>query len=65
MSERHPDIYNEFDLEAARKAGQAYERKRIIKLIDQHQRDINWTETHFKYSKALWVIKDLIKGEQK
>jgi hypothetical protein len=45
--------------------GKKRERQRIIKLIQQHERDINWTETHFKYSKALWTIRDLIKGEQK
>ena len=33
MSERHPDIYNEFDLDAARKAGQAYERNRLLREL--------------------------------
>lgn len=35
MSERHPFIYNEFDIEAARNAGKISERERIIKLLDE------------------------------
>jgi len=34
MSDRHPFIYNEFDIEAARKAGQSDEQERIIKLLE-------------------------------
>ena len=34
MSERHPMIYNEFDIEAARKAGHEDERNRIIRLLE-------------------------------
>ena len=34
MSERHPMIYNEFDIEAARKAGHEDERNRIIALLE-------------------------------
>ncbi len=33
MSERHPFIYNEFDIEAARNAGKSSEQERIIKLL--------------------------------
>jgi len=32
-AERHPFIYNEFDLEAARKAGAAVEKKKIFDII--------------------------------
>lgn len=63
MSDRHPNIYNEFDLEAARKAGQADEQERILSLIAQWEKDINWTRTHFEYSRALWEVEKLIKGE--
>jgi hypothetical protein len=34
MTDRHPNIYKEFDLEAARKAGQADEQERIVKLLE-------------------------------
>lgn len=34
-AERHPFIYNEFDLESARKAGSASERKKIFNIIAQ------------------------------
>jgi hypothetical protein len=63
MSDQHPNIYNEFDLEAARKAGQADEQERILKLIDKWRKDTNWTRTHFEYSKALSEVESLIKGE--
>lgn len=32
-ADRHPLIYNEFDLESARKAGSASERKKIFDII--------------------------------
>jgi hypothetical protein len=35
MTNRHLNICNEFDLEAARKAGQSDERELIIKIIEQ------------------------------
>lgn len=65
MSERHPMIYNEFDIEAARKAGHEDERNRIIKLLEQ---DIcpDWTITCC--DGACSAYKDavaLIKGNQK
>jgi hypothetical protein len=63
MSERHPNIYNEFDLEAARKAGQADEQERILKLIDKWRKDTNWTRVHFEYDRALSEVESLIKGE--
>jgi hypothetical protein len=75
MSERHPDIYNEFDLEAARKAGQAYERERIIKLLEQvaiqQQKVLDFNNQRKDASGREIVIATtyqllaLIKGEQK
>jgi hypothetical protein len=75
MSDRHPDIYNEFDLEAARKAGQAYERERIIKLLEQvaiqQQKVLDFNNQRKDASGREIVIATtyqllaLIKGEQK
>ena len=65
MSERHPMIYNEFDIEAARKAGHEDERNRIIKLLQQ---DVcsDWTVGCCDGACSAYqdAIK-LIKGEQK
>lgn len=35
MSDRHPMIYNEFDIEAARKAGRMDERLAIIRQLQE------------------------------
>jgi hypothetical protein len=62
MSERHPHVYSWFHLEAARKAGQAYERERIIKLLQA------WGEEAGCYccasDAAATDLIQLIKGEQ-
>jgi hypothetical protein len=65
MSERHPDIYNEFDLEAARKAGQAYERQRIIKLLETYEGCRNEFCNHYCECIRSDFFIQLIKGEQK
>ena len=74
MSERHPDIYNEFDLDAARKAGQAYERERIVSLlinvaVDQDALlELNPTKEQAAIIEAViattYQLMALIKGEQ-
>lgn len=54
MIDRHPNIYNEFDLETARKAGQADERERIIKLVESEMQ-----------GRDSWLdVIELIKGDQ-
>jgi hypothetical protein len=63
MNERHPNIYNEFDLEAARKAGQADEQERILDVIAQWEEQTQFTRVHFEYAMAISEVKKLIKGE--
>lgn len=67
--ERHPQIYNEFDLERARKAGTAYgerlEQGRIIGiLLDKINdlRDASLVEPSEQERTLSWVIK-LIRGD--
>jgi hypothetical protein len=54
MSNRHPNIYNEFDLEAARKAGRADERERIIKLIENNT-DFDAISNRMVFTSENWV----------
>lgn len=56
MNERHPLIYNEFDIEAARNAGKSSEQSRIVKLLEAWLNDDN---ADFGETLAL------IKGENK
>jgi hypothetical protein len=70
MSDRHPNIYNEFDLEAARKAGQADELERIIKLLEDEELRTHPNNLMKHYDQLVWLgIKEqlitLIKGENK
>ena len=69
MLDRHPNIYNEFDLEAARKAGQADELERIMKLIQDEKLHNDLNNPIKDYDQLVWLgIKEqliaLIKGEQ-
>lgn len=47
MSEdlRHPNVYNEFDIERARKAGEAWgeakERKRLLRVINARRAELH------------------------
>jgi len=56
MSERHPMIYNEFDIEAARKAGHEDERNRIIALLPSFFETYYGAEDHVK-----WLTKYILK----
>lgn len=64
MSDRHPFIYNEFDIEAARKAGKSFERERIIKLLEAltETRPIETNTNYWGYSFERVIA--LIKGEK-
>jgi hypothetical protein len=66
--ERHPLIYNEFDLERARKAGTTYgeriERERIVMLISSRLAELRETsepEPSEQERTLAWVVK-LIRG---
>jgi hypothetical protein len=47
VSDRHPDIYNEFDIEEARKAAKAFERERIINLLTEFDDSHLWRQVEF------------------
>jgi hypothetical protein len=69
MSDRHPNIYNEFDLQASRKAGQADELERIIKLLEDEELQNDLNNPIKDYDQLVWLgIKEqliaLIKGGQ-
>ncbi len=67
MSDRHPLIYNEFDIEAARKAGKSFEQERIIKLleVDGFNCDCDWCQINGDMpSQHHWRILALIKGKK-
>ena len=48
MTEKHPLIYNEFDIEAARKAGHEDERNRILALLPSFFDTYYKAESHVK-----------------
>jgi|688.fasta_scaffold947374_3 hypothetical protein len=61
MSDIQELIYRQGVL--AYNAGVGAERNRIVKLINQHSKDTNWTRTHFEYNRALSEVVDLIEGK--
>ena len=66
MNERHPLIYNEFDIEAARNAGRSFEQERIIKLLEDLylKRDADGNVLDTKHNEDLLYVIALIKGEK-
>ena len=62
MTDLNPEQFDEVWIQFAG-LGAERERERIIEVIKKHHKDTHRTRNHFEYSRAIWEILDIIKGE--
>ena len=62
MTDLNPEQFDQMWLQFAA-LGAERERERIIEVIKKHHKDTHRTRNHFEYSRAIWEILDIIKGE--
>ena len=63
MTDLNPEQFDQMWLQFAA-LGAERERERIIEAIKKHQKDTKYTRNHFEYSRAVWEVLDIIKGEE-